>query len=73
MTKKTQLFKDLPPTLILETHYDAEELNQLRKTLESHGCTVTSSIFHAELVITKLTQEKRVRREVYEIIRMQSG
>lgn len=73
MTKKTQLFKDLPPTLILETHYEAEELNQLRKTLQSHGCTVTTSIFQAELVITKLTQEKRVRREAYELIRKQSG
>src|SRR6266496_1482905 len=73
MTKKTQLFKDLPPTLILETHFEAEELKQFRKTLESHGCTVTSSIFHAELVITKLTQEKRARREIYEMIRMQTG
>ena len=72
MTEKTQLFKDLPPTLILETHYQAEELKQLQKTLQSHGCTVTSSIFHAELVITKLTQEKRARREVYEMIRRQS-
>src|SRR5271169_438745 len=70
---KSALFKYLPPTLILETHYHEEELEQLRKTLESHGCTVTSSIFHAELVITKLTQEKRARREVYEMIRRQSG
>jgi hypothetical protein len=73
MAKNTQLFNDLPPTLILETHYEVDELNQLRRTLESHGCTVTSSIFHAELIITKLTQEKRARREVYEIIRMQNG
>jgi hypothetical protein len=73
MAEKTQLFKELPPTLILETHYEAEELKQLRTTLESHGCILTASIFRAELVITKLTQEKRVRREVYEMIRAQSS
>lgn len=73
MKTKSDIFKDLPPVLILEAHYEAEELNQLRKTLESHGCQVTSSIFHAELVITKLTQEKRARREVYEILRIQGA
>ena len=66
---KNDLFKDLPPTFILAAHYEPEELAILRKNLESHGCTVTTSIFHAELVITKLTQEKRIRREIHELIR----
>jgi hypothetical protein len=70
---KKDLFKELPPVLILETHYEHEELNQLRKTLETNGCQVTSSIFHAELVITKLTQEKRIRRDINEVIRKQSS
>jgi hypothetical protein len=73
MKKTSQLFKDLPPTLILDTHYLPEEVVQLRKTLESHGCPVTSSIFHAELVITKLTQEKRTRRELSDLVRKQKG
>lgn len=54
---------------ILAAHFEAEELTILQKDLESHGCTVTSSIFHAELLITKLTQEKRIRREIHELIR----
>ena len=73
MRKKSQLFRDLPPTLILETHYLPEEVLQLRETLESRGCPVTSSIFHAELVITKLTQEKRARRELSDLVRKQKG
>ena len=71
--KKSQLFKDLPPTLILDTHYLPEEVVHLRELLESHGCSVTSSIFHAELVVTKLTQEKRARRELLDLVRKQKG
>jgi hypothetical protein len=70
---KKDLFKGLPPTFILEAHYESEELNQLRKNLEVNGCQVTSSIFHAELVITKLTQEKRIRRDINEVIKKQSS
>jgi hypothetical protein len=66
---KTHIFKELPPTLILQAHYEPEELAQLRKTLENNGCQVTTSIYHAEIVITKLTQEKRIRREIHELIR----
>jgi hypothetical protein len=73
MKKASQIFKDLPPTLILDTHYLPEEVVHLRETLESHGCPVTSSIFHAELVITKLTQEKRARRELSDLVRKQKG
>jgi hypothetical protein len=68
----TDLFVSLPPTMILEAHYGPEELKQLRKTLEAHGCPVTTSIFQAELAVTKLTQEKRARREIHDIIRTQS-
>jgi hypothetical protein len=70
---KSELLKRLPSTLILETHYKPEELNELRKTLESHGCRLTTSVFDAELVITKLTQEKRARREIYELVRTHSS
>jgi hypothetical protein len=63
------LFKELPPTLILEAHYSKDELKELRKTLETNGCTLTSSIFHAEMVITKLSQEKRIRREISDLMR----
>lgn len=73
MNQKSQLFKNLPPTLILDAHYLPEEVVHLRKSLESHGCPVTSSIFHAELVVTKLTQEKRTRRELSDLIRKQKG
>ena len=73
MKKASQIFRDLPPTLILDTHYLPEEVVHLRETLESHGCPVTSSIFHAELVITKLTQEKRARRELSDLVRKQKG
>jgi hypothetical protein len=66
---KTGLFKNLPPVLILDVHFKSEELKELRKTLEENDCSVTDSIFHAELVITKLTQEKRIRREIHELIR----
>lgn len=66
---KKDLFKELPPTFILAAHYEPEELAILRKNLESHACTVTTSIFHAELVITKLTQEKRIQREIHDLIR----
>lgn len=67
----TDLFGGLPPTLILETHYASEELKQLQKTLEANSCAVTTSIFEAQLVITKLTQEKRARREIHNVIRTQ--
>lgn len=73
MKKKSDLFKTLPPTLILEAHYEDEELNQLRNTLKEHGCNITNSIFHAELVITKLTQAKRIRREITEEIKKQQA
>jgi len=68
MSKK-ELFPELPPTYILEAHYDPSELKELRKTLETHGCQVTSSIFQAELIITKLTQEKRIRLEIQEVLK----
>jgi len=67
--RNQDFFKELPPTFILAAHYEPEELAILRKNLESHGCPVTTSIFHAELVITKLTQEKRLRREIHELLR----
>lgn len=67
--QKKDLFQDLPPTFILAAHFEPEELNILQKNLESHGCTVTTSIFHAELLITKLTQQKRIRREIHELMR----
>jgi hypothetical protein len=73
MKQVSQLFKELPPTLILKAHYEAEELNLLQKALEDHGCILTSSAFHAKLAITKLTQEKRVQREIYELVRTQGG
>src|SRR5437762_86250 len=73
MVRNTQIFKELPSTLILDTHYQPDELNQLRDVLQSHGSQVTTSIFDAELVITKLTQEKRARREILDLIRLQSG
>ena len=64
-----QLFKELPPTLILQAHYQPEELRNLQKALEYHSCQVTTSVFHAQLVITRLTREKRVRREIHELIK----
>jgi hypothetical protein len=73
MKRLTKLFKELPPTLILKAHYREEELRQLRKTLEDNGCLLTTSIFHAKFAITKLTQEKRVRREIYELVRTQGS
>jgi len=73
MKRLSVLFKELPPTLILAAHYGEEELLQLRRALEDHGAVVTSSIFHAKLAITKLTQEKRVRREIYELVRTQGA
>jgi len=73
MKRLKKVFAELPPTLILKAHYREEELRHLRKTLEDNGCLVTTSIFHAKLAITKLTQEKRVRREIYELIRTQGG
>lgn len=69
MAKKKELFKDLPPTLILPAHFKSEEVAQLRKDIESHGAQVTDSIFQAELVITKLSQEKRIRREIQDLAR----
>jgi hypothetical protein len=66
---KTKLFKKLPPTLILEVHFQSEELKALRQSLEQYGCSVTDSIFTAELLVTKLTQDKRIRREINELIR----
>jgi hypothetical protein len=73
MKRLTKIFQECPPTLILKAHYRDEELRQLRKTLEDNGCLLTTSIFHAKLAITKLTQEKRVRREIYELVRTQGG
>src|SRR5271168_4862864 len=66
---KNEIFHELPPTYILEAHYDPAELKELQKNLENHGCQVTSSIFQAELVITKLTQEKRIRLEIQEVLK----
>ena len=73
MKQLSDLFRELPPTLILAAHFGEEELRQLRRTLEDHACVVTSSIFKAKLAITKLTQEKRVRREINELARTQGG
>jgi hypothetical protein len=68
-----KLFEKLPPTLILEAHFKPAELKEFRKTLEQNGCAVTDSIFQAELVVTKLTQDKRIRREIHELIRTRGG
>jgi hypothetical protein len=67
--EKTLLFKPLHPVLILDVHFKPGELQALRTTLEQNGCPVTNSIFHAEIVITKLTHDKRIRREIHELIR----
>ena len=66
------MFKKLPPTFILSTHFKDDELKQLRKDLESHGAPITDSIFQAELVITKLSQERRIKRDIQEITRSSS-
>ena len=63
------IFKELPPTLILPAHFKPDELTQLREDLENHGAQITDSIFDAELVITKLTQEKRIKRDIQELIK----
>jgi hypothetical protein len=55
--------------LILEEHFKPEELKDLRATLERNGCSETDSIFQAQLVVTKLTQEKRIRRELNELVK----
>jgi hypothetical protein len=67
--EKTVLFKSLHPVLILDVHFKPDEFKALRRTLEQNGCSITDSIFHAGVVITKLTQDKRIRREIHELIR----
>jgi hypothetical protein len=63
------LFKELPATLILEAHFSGDEISQLRTALEQHGCRLTQAICDARLIITKLTQEKRIRREISGLLR----
>jgi hypothetical protein len=67
--KKRGIFTELPPTFVLTAHFKDDEFEQLRKDLERHGAPITDSIFQAELVVTKLSQERRIKRDIQEAIR----